>query len=167
MNMSPRNLRRDFRDKEYAYAYIEEFSNAFVATQIKTLREHLIGKQEVLAALTDMKQERISVLENVNYSSWSIKTLRKIAKALDLYLRVSFENFSTAINDIENFNNESLLRTPRERELSPPPQTTQGSGKIVESPSFGNRIRAISGEFGQKPAIPEKQNESPKKMAVG
>ena len=55
-----------------------------------------------------MMQPRISVMENVNYSSWSIKILRKLAEAFDLTLCVSFESFGTRVNDIEKFSREYL-----------------------------------------------------------
>jgi hypothetical protein len=57
-----------------------------------------------------MKQPRIPVLEDVNYSSWSISTLRRFAQAFDLRLRVSFEEFGTLINDYETLEQKSLER---------------------------------------------------------
>ena len=64
-----------------------------------------------------MKQERISLLENVNYSSWSIKTLSKLAKALDVAITVSFESFGTRIRDMDSFSRKSLERVSREDEI--------------------------------------------------
>ena len=57
-----------------------------------------------------MKQGRISVMENVNYSSFSLSTLRRIAEAYDLTLNVSFEEFGKRLVDIDRFSRESLQR---------------------------------------------------------
>lgn len=113
------NVRKEFlKDKEYAHAYMEEFENSYIATQIKVLREQNDLTQNELAELAEMKQERISVLENVNYSSWSINTLRKLARAFDLVLHVSFENFGDEIKAITSLNREGLSRIAREKDLS-------------------------------------------------
>jgi transcriptional regulator with XRE-family HTH domain len=75
------------------------------------LREQHGWSQKELGEHADnMMQPRISVMENVNYSSWSIKILRKIAEAFDLTLRVSFESFGTRVGDIEKFSRKNLER---------------------------------------------------------
>jgi len=105
----------DLKDKDFAHAYADEFLNILIATQLKVLRGK--RRQEDIAQLAGMAQERISVLENVNYSSWSVNTLRKLAKAHDLRLRISFESFSTLVEDIRRLNEEGLKRKSREDEL--------------------------------------------------
>lgn len=111
-------LREEFlKDKEYAHAYMEEFENSYIATQIKVLREQNGFTQNELAELAEMKQERISVLENVNYSSWSVNTLRKLARAFDLVLHVSFENFGDEIINITSLDRDKLSRTSRKVDL--------------------------------------------------
>ena len=100
------------RDKDYRHAYFDELLNVSIATQIKVLREQS-GRgwsQQDLADRVGMKQPRISVMENVNYSSWSINTLRKLAEAFDLRLRVSFESFGSGIKEMEQINREALER---------------------------------------------------------
>lgn len=116
MYTSDQELLKDCGDKDYAHAYFNEVVNAYIASQTKVLREQNQWTQKQLADKAGMKQERISLLENVNYSSWSIKTLRKLAKAFDLVLWVSFENFSTALRKMENISKESMERVSRDRE---------------------------------------------------
>ena len=101
-------VKEAFKSKEYRHAYVDEFLNVSIATQIKVLREQRGREwsQKDLADKVGMKQPRISVMENVNYSSWSINTLRKLAKAFDLTLRVSFESFGERIKEIDQFNRE-------------------------------------------------------------
>lgn len=111
-------LRERFKDAEYAHAYMETFVNAAIATQIKVLREQRGLTQGELAELTSMKQERISVLENVDYGAWNVKTLRRLAEAFDVVLTVSFETFNQAIEEVSEFSREALQRTARHDNLS-------------------------------------------------
>jgi|SRR6185437_8574652 len=104
------NLREEFRDRDYRHAYADESLNTWIATQIKVLREQRRLTQKQLAEMTGMAQPRIAVLEDVNYSSWSINTLRRLAEAFDLRLSVKFEAFSSLIPEIEGMNREALER---------------------------------------------------------
>src|SRR3989338_8721039 len=103
-------LKVSFKDKEYRHVYVEDFSNNYIATQIKVLREQRDWKQSDLAERAGMKQSAISRLEDVNYSSWNIKTLKRLAEAFDLTLRVSFEGFGSSLDDILEFSKDSLER---------------------------------------------------------
>ena len=105
-------LRREFRDPEYAFSYADGFLNSYIATQLKVLREQRGWTQEKLAQESGMMQARISVLENVNYSSWSISTLRRLARALGVRLKVSFEQFGTLLPELEHLERKSLQRLP-------------------------------------------------------
>jgi len=131
------NLRQEFLDKEYADAYTEEFFNLYIATQIKVLREQRNLTQAQLADRSGMKQERISVLENANYESWSIKTLRKVARAFDVTLRVTFETFSHTIAEAEKLGRGSLERMPREDDLREPISPVVSEASVVEMQSSG------------------------------
>lgn len=126
-------LKNEFKDKEYAHAYVNEFLNSSIATQIKVLREQRNLTQHQLETLTGMHQSRISVLENVNNNMWSISTLLTIAEAFDVSLKVSFEDFSTRIDDIVNFSRESLERKSRLDSLSEEKQTENNSLSICTS----------------------------------
>lgn len=98
------------KSKDYRHGYSDEFLNAFIATQIKVLREQREWTQQRLAEDAGMKQPRISAMENVNYSSWSLNVLRRLAEAFDLTLTVSFEEFGKRIYGIDRFNREALER---------------------------------------------------------
>ena len=112
-----KTLVTEFDDKEYAHAYMEEFSNMAIAAQIKVLRDQRGWTQQQLAEAADMKQERVCALEDVDYDAWTIKTLRKLAKAFDLTIKVSFEKFSSGILDISKISPEALKRTSRKEDL--------------------------------------------------
>jgi transcriptional regulator with XRE-family HTH domain len=100
-------------DKEYAQGYAESFLNAFVATQIKVIREQRNMTQAGLAAAIGTTQTGISRIENVNYSSWSIRTLIKLARAFDVRLKVSFEPFGTLPDEVIRFDRRFLERVKR------------------------------------------------------
>lgn len=101
-------LRSNFQDKEYRHSYAEECLNSTIATQIKVLREQRDMTQGELAEATGMKQPRIPLLEDANYSNWTVNTLKRFAKAFDVALSVRFETFSQVIYDFENLSRQSL-----------------------------------------------------------
>jgi transcriptional regulator with XRE-family HTH domain len=109
-------LRQSFPDKEYRDAYSESFMNSHVAAQIKVLREEYPLTQGELGEKIGTSQPGIARFENVNYSAWKVETLRKIARAFNVRLKITFEEFGTLPDDIEGFRRESLRRTPFERD---------------------------------------------------
>lgn len=102
--------RESFISEEYRYAFAEDFLNVAIATQIKVLREQRETTQVGLAVAMGTSQPAISRLEDINYSSWSVATLKKLARALGVRLRVSFETFGSLVPEYEGFSRESLQR---------------------------------------------------------
>lgn len=100
----------EFHDEEARREYADEFLDAAVALQIKTLRQQRDWTQQDLASRAGMKQSRISVMEQVDYSSWSVKTLRRLAAAFDLALVVRFESFGNLLGDITSLGRATLER---------------------------------------------------------
>lgn len=117
MNKFRSRLVNEFSDKDYAHAYMNSHQSSRLATQIKVLREQRGLTQSGLAELSGLKQERISKLEDVDYDSWTLSTLRKLAKAFDTTLHVSFTPFSEGIKDVENFSREFLEVDCRDDDL--------------------------------------------------
>ncbi len=104
-------LREEFKaSQEYREAYAEDFLNTWVATQCKVLREQRGMTQEQLAEKIGTKQAGVSRLENVNYSAWKTGTLRKIARALGVRLKVTFETYGTLLDEADYFSREYLRR---------------------------------------------------------
>src|SRR5258706_6120636 len=107
------------QDVDYRYAVDEAFSNVRIAKQIKALREchnpPLTQKQ--LAEKADMKQSRISELESVDYSMWSISTLRRIARGLGVRFTFQFESWGELLPEIGDFSSESLQKPSFENDL--------------------------------------------------
>lgn len=103
-------LRSEFQDEEYRHSYAEECLNTMIATQIKVLREQREMTQSALAKRAEMLQPRLSVMENADYSSWSVSTLKRLARAFDLALSVKFDAFSEVVLDFEEMSKETLCR---------------------------------------------------------
>lgn len=111
MNELTEQLRAPFvGDKEYRASYAESFMNSCVAAQIKVLREQRGLSQQELGDLIGTKQAGISRLENVNYTAWKVETLTRLARAFDVRLRISFEEFGTLPDEVDRFGRFSLQR---------------------------------------------------------
>lgn len=104
------HLKDAFRDCEYRHTFAEESLNTSIATQIKVLREQRGWNQGELATHADMQQPAISRFENINYSAWSLTTLKRLAQTFDLVLSVKFETFASLLNEVEEMNREYLER---------------------------------------------------------
>lgn len=100
----------DFHDKEYRQAYADSFLDTWIATQLRVLREQRELTQQGLADLVGMKQSRISTMEDVNYSNWSIKTLKRLAHAFDVPLLVSWGTYGDVLRLSDDFTRDALRR---------------------------------------------------------
>jgi transcriptional regulator with XRE-family HTH domain len=107
-------LRKELCDAEYSEGYSESFLNTYIATQIKVIREQRKMTQTDLAGLIGTTQAGVSRYENVNYSSWNVKTLTKLARAFGVWLKVSFEPFGDLPKEVIQFSRQSLERVKRE-----------------------------------------------------
>ena len=109
-------LRVKLRDPDYRHAYADEALNTFLASQIKVLRKQRKLRQANLAATLGTKQSAVSRLESADYDGWTITTLKKLAEAFDLRLRVSFEPFGTLWQDMSQCTEEHLQRPVFEKD---------------------------------------------------
>jgi len=108
-------LRRNLQVREYAEEYAKSFLDAYVATQIKVIREQRGMTQSELGSCIGTTQAGVSRYEDVNYSSWSLRTLMKIARAFDVRLRVSFEPYGTLPGEVIRFDRARLETAERKR----------------------------------------------------
>lgn len=112
-----RALLHEFKDEDYRYGYADSQLDTYIATQIKILREQRGLTQADLAAKCGMAQPRIAALEDCNYSAWSVRTLRRLARTLGVRLSVKFEDFPSLIEEIEKFSAATLVRDSFSGEL--------------------------------------------------
>ncbi|HZZ17419.1 MAG TPA: helix-turn-helix transcriptional regulator [Candidatus Sulfotelmatobacter sp.] len=165
------SLRSELRDPEYSEGYAESFLNSYVATQLKVIREQRQMKQSDLAKEMGTTQTAISRIENVNYTAWNIKTLKKAARALRVRLRVSFETYGSLPEEVETFGRETLQRaareedpgllervTPRREELEIAGQAmaaAMGAGATNFNLSSGQNLVVMPRHVSQQSAIAE------------
>lgn len=90
-------LKAELKDKEYRDAFVSEHITTGIPFQIRALRKQRGWTQKELAVRTGMRQERISVAENPNYSRFNLKTLKKIAASFDVALIVRFVPISELV----------------------------------------------------------------------
>ena len=110
MNELTERLKKEFRDIDTRRIYADDLLNAYIATQIKVLREEAGWTQAELAERAGMRQERISVLEDVDYSAWTANVLKRIAAAFDMRLSIKIESFGSFLTEFENFDRRALIR---------------------------------------------------------
>lgn len=116
MNQLLRKLQETFIDEDYRYAYAESFMNSYLAAQIKVLREGKSLTREEFARTLGTRKGTISRMEDVGYDSWTLGMLKKMAQALGVRLKVSFEEFGTLVREIENFRRAELMRLSFDRD---------------------------------------------------
>ena len=147
-------LGKSLAKEEARYVYADTVTNTFVSAQIKALREDRDLSQEELAELVGTKQSGISRLEKADYSAWKIETLRKLAKAFGVRLRIRFEEFGTLIEEVGGFKEKNLL--PRKFEQDPVfnagKDVTRRSARSSRKFRFSIKERRIVGRR-RKPAV--------------
>ncbi len=99
-----------FRSREYRQAFVKSHLSTQIAAEIKANRERRNLSQEQLGELVGMKQSEILRLEDVNYESWSLSSLQRLAEAMDLVLSVRFESYSEFLDDFLAFGEDSLAK---------------------------------------------------------
>jgi transcriptional regulator with XRE-family HTH domain len=105
-----------FRDFDYRHGFADSLLDSYIATQIQVLREQRGLSQGELATRARLHQSQVSKLEDVNNSSWTIKTLRRLARAFDLVLVVRFEEFAKVLPDADGLERSALERRPFNRD---------------------------------------------------
>jgi len=97
-------LLEEFEDKDFEKSFYKGLEKARIAIEIAYLREKRGITQFELAKMINTSQSAIARLENLNYKSYSINTLRKIAEALDLELVITFRE-----KGIDIYEKESII----------------------------------------------------------
>lgn len=111
MTSSDRQLIEELKDKAYREAFVATHIDNGIAFQIRTIRKVNNWTQKDLGDKADMKQERISVLEDPNKINFNVDTLRRIASAFDVGLMIRFVPFSDLVKWDKDLSPESLQVT--------------------------------------------------------
>ena len=86
-----RYLATQLRDPDFARRFERAGEAWDIALQLTALREQAGLSQAQLAALLKTSQQQISRLESLGYEGHSLSMLRRVAKALNARVRLSFE----------------------------------------------------------------------------
>jgi transcriptional regulator with XRE-family HTH domain len=105
-------------DKEYRDLYVAEHIRTGVAFQIRAMREDRGWTQSELGQRAQgMAQETISQLEDPDYGRLTLRTLIRLASALDVALIVRFAPFSDLVDWIVNLTPQRLAPPSFDEEL--------------------------------------------------
>lgn len=110
-------LKKRFIDGEYAHGYMQSHVISRIGAQIQTIRKQRNWTQSELSQRSHISQEKISLYENADFSSLTLKTLFKLAKAFDVHLNIGFTEFSKGIEDVAEFSVAHLQVNARENDL--------------------------------------------------
>jgi transcriptional regulator with XRE-family HTH domain len=98
----------ELRDKEYRHGIVNAQIEVDLPLQIRALRKQLVGTQPEMAALTGMRQPRISAMEKPGGAHFTLETLRRLAEAFDVALIVRFAPFSELLDWSGKFNPDTF-----------------------------------------------------------
>ena len=94
--------------KEYREGFVAEHIKTTIPFQLRAIRKKLRLTQKVLGLKAGMAPERITVLEDPNYSKFTLSTLLRLADALDVALIVRFAPFSELLNWASDLSSEKV-----------------------------------------------------------
>lgn len=102
----------EFKDEDARREYADEFLDTMISLQIRALRQERKWNQKQFGDRVPegMEQQQVSLLESADYSSWTITTLKRLAAAFDLRLRVTFESFGSLRDDLLALRRQDLQR---------------------------------------------------------
>jgi transcriptional regulator with XRE-family HTH domain len=108
MNEIQEELMTELRDPDYRHGYAGEYLDMVLARQIRALRKQRGMTQQQLADAIGSKQPFISEIEDEEYGSLSISTLKVLAGAFDTYLDVKFTSFGDLVKSIGHTSMQDL-----------------------------------------------------------
>jgi transcriptional regulator with XRE-family HTH domain len=126
------NLAEKLKDKEYRKRFFRGQAEDEIAISIRSLREKREKRQVDLATESGMKQSAISRIEQADYCGWSLKTLFRIADALDARLRVVFDPVEFVIEQYKEIES-NISQEDQCIELH---EASEGTGNIPEKESW-------------------------------
>ncbi|MEX1205711.1 MAG: helix-turn-helix transcriptional regulator [Dongiaceae bacterium] len=111
------HIAKKLRDKGYRHRFFARMAQDEVASRIRELRGRRHLRQADLAQLAGMKQSAVSRIEQSDYAGWTFNTLLRVARALDVRLRLLFEPMEDMIRLYEQWEAEGQARTGWEEPL--------------------------------------------------
>ena len=156
------NLSQKLKDREYRHTFFRIRCQDDIAGRIRELRNLRRFTQKELSEKCEMRhQSTISRIEQASYSSWSIKTLWRLAEALDVRMKIIFEPWEDVVKQYEELEKQEYAQLAisavfeGQRERVPPPpdlvkEAPQGANNEAQYPVVPQR-------FTGKPILDEPQ----------
>lgn len=101
-------LLAELNEPEFRHAYASEFIDMILARQIRALRKQRNWTQQQLAERIQKHQSFISALEDEEYGSMTLSTLKELAESFDVYLSVRFKSFRNLIEQVSHSSMKDL-----------------------------------------------------------
>jgi transcriptional regulator with XRE-family HTH domain len=134
------NIARKLKKAEYRHKFFRGRAQDELAYQLRRFRKKRGLKQSELAPLCGMKQSAISRIEQASYSRWSFNTLLRIAKALDVRVRIVIDDTTDVIREYEQI--EPDQRRVAARRQNQEAEASDAAPQILEN--LPNSARAVS-----------------------
>jgi len=116
MNARLKTISKLLNEQAARESYIRSKLSVLLPAQIRSLRLRRGQKQSELAASAEMKQARISKLEQIGAANFSIETMIHLAAAFRTGLIVKFVPFSDMLKWENDFQPDSFDVTPIEQD---------------------------------------------------
>jgi transcriptional regulator with XRE-family HTH domain len=95
------DLAHKLKDKNYRHRFFRGRTEDEVASQLQEFRKKRTLTRQGLAKLCGMKQSTISRIERSTCAQGNFTTLWRIAKAIDLRVRIVFEDMEVVVRKYE------------------------------------------------------------------
>ena len=142
------------KDRGYRHRFFRGHAQDEVASRIKELREFRKLRQTDLAERCDMKQSAVSRIEQASYSRWNIDTLWRIAEALDVRMRITFEPMENVIQKYEEWEKDVEVPPVFTETVERVPHLVAISGLGLHEPITGAAAEAYVASRHRGPSLP-------------
>src|SRR5258708_25424188 len=136
--------------KKSRSAYVRAKLNVNIPAQIRALRQKRQMTQKALADEAEMKQSRISAMEQPGETKFNLETLVRLAAAFQVGLSVRFVPFSEMVRwsnefapdsfDVENLDNDKAFVTPAAQSVGDVAEKVAVATKPAEGKWFDSLI---------------------------
>jgi transcriptional regulator with XRE-family HTH domain len=150
---------RKMRNKEYRESFVLAHISNTISAQIYSMRKTHSWTQAELAARCDMKQSRISALEDPDFDNVEVATLQRLASAFDVALSVRFVPFSEIAQRASSLSSPDFVVRDYSNDAlehqGSPSMTTLAVMKIFVSPVVSNNKSIAVPTIGSSKPIPQ------------
>ena len=126
-------LREELKDPEFRHSFAQAGEAWNLSIQLADLRRKKGLTQAQLAEMVGTQQQNIARIENPAYTGHTLSLLRRVAKALDMVLRVQFITVDQALRD-EGLLDEEEHRPMKYRPSSTPRRRSKKQPMLVREP---------------------------------